>query len=55
VGVAYGSDVDLVAETLMACAQTNPKVAKRPEPYPDNGPLQSSKFQKDFQADGFHP
>ena len=32
VGVAYGSDVDLVTETLMNCAQTNPKVAKRPEP-----------------------
>jgi len=32
VGVAYGSDIDLVTETLMACAQTNPKVAKRPEP-----------------------
>ncbi len=32
VGVAYGSDVDRVTETLMSCAQTNPKVAKRPEP-----------------------
>ena len=32
VGVAYGSDVDLVTETLMNCAKTNPKVAKRPEP-----------------------
>ena len=32
VGVAYGSDVDLVTETLLACAQTNPKVVKRPEP-----------------------
>ena len=32
VGVAYGSDVDLVTETLLNCAQTNPKVAKRPDP-----------------------
>ena len=32
VGVAYGSDVDRVTETLMNCAKTNPKVAKRPEP-----------------------
>ena len=32
VGVAYGSDINLVTETLMACAQTNPKVAKRPAP-----------------------
>ena len=28
VGVAYGSDVPLVMETLMACAKANPKVAK---------------------------
>ena len=32
VGVAYGSDVDLVTETLMACAQANPDVAKWPKP-----------------------
>ena len=32
VGVAYGSDVDRVTESLMSCAQTNPKVAKRPSP-----------------------
>ena len=32
VGVAYGSDVDRVTETLLNCAKTNPKVAKRPEP-----------------------
>ena len=32
VGVAYGSDVDLVTETLLNCAKTNPKVAQRPEP-----------------------
>lgn len=32
VGVAYGSDIALVTETLLACAQTNPKVAKRPSP-----------------------
>ncbi|MEN8758267.1 MAG: mechanosensitive ion channel domain-containing protein, partial [Desulfobacterales bacterium] len=32
VGVAYGSDIDLVTDMLMACAQTNPKVATKPEP-----------------------
>ncbi len=32
VGVAYGSDVTKVTETLLGCAKTNPKVAKRPEP-----------------------
>jgi potassium efflux system protein len=30
VGVAYGSDVPLVTETLMACANANPMVAKTP-------------------------
>jgi potassium efflux system protein len=32
VGVAYGSDVDRVTQTLLACAQTNPEVEKRPAP-----------------------
>ena len=32
VGVAYGSDVPLVIETLMQCATANAKVAKTPEP-----------------------
>ncbi len=32
VGVAYGSDVSLVMETLMQCAQSNPKVANFPAP-----------------------
>jgi potassium efflux system protein len=32
VGVAYGSDVPLVVETLMACAKENPKVVNVPEP-----------------------
>jgi small-conductance mechanosensitive channel len=32
VGVAYGSDVPLVLETLMACAKATPKVAETPEP-----------------------
>lgn len=32
VGVAYGSDVGLVFETLLACAKENPKVSKVPEP-----------------------
>jgi small-conductance mechanosensitive channel len=32
VGVAYGSDVSLVMETLMTCAAANPKVAKTPVP-----------------------
>ena len=32
VGVAYGSDVPLVIETLMTCATTNPDVVKRPAP-----------------------
>jgi len=33
VGVAYGSDVSLVMETLMTCAAANPKVAKTPVPH----------------------
>jgi small-conductance mechanosensitive channel len=33
VGVAYGSDVALVIETLMACAKDHPRVATRPEPH----------------------
>ena len=33
VGVAYGSDVSLVMDTLMTCAAANPKVAKTPAPY----------------------
>ena len=32
VGVAYGSDVPLVMETLMGCANANSKVAKVPKP-----------------------
>jgi len=32
VGVAYGSDVSLVMETLKACADTNAKVVKIPKP-----------------------
>jgi len=32
VGVAYGSDVPLVIETLMQCATANAKVAETPEP-----------------------
>ncbi|NIP25252.1 MAG: mechanosensitive ion channel [Phycisphaerae bacterium] len=32
VGVAYGSDIPLVMETLMACANTNSKITKTPEP-----------------------
>ena len=32
VGVAYGSDVPLVMETLMKCASANPKVTKIPKP-----------------------
>lgn len=32
VGVAYGSDVDLVMETLVACAHENPKVDQSPAP-----------------------
>lgn len=32
VGVAYGSDVDLVMETLVACAEDNPKVNPSPAP-----------------------
>jgi small-conductance mechanosensitive channel len=32
VGVAYGSDVSLVMETLMECAGSNPKVANFPAP-----------------------
>ena len=32
VGVAYGSDVPLVTETLMACANANPMVDKTPLP-----------------------
>lgn len=33
VGVAHGSDVSLVMNTLMTCAAVNPKVAKTPAPY----------------------
>jgi small-conductance mechanosensitive channel len=32
VGVAYGSDIPRVMDTLMACAKENEKVAKTPEP-----------------------
>jgi small-conductance mechanosensitive channel len=32
VGVAYGSDVTLVMETLIACAKASPKVANTPAP-----------------------
>ena len=32
VGVAYGSDISLVIETLRACADPHPKVAKNPVP-----------------------
>jgi len=32
VGVAYGSDVPLVMETLMACAKSNEKVSSTPKP-----------------------
>ena len=32
VGVAYGSDISLVMETLVACTQENPKVAEAPTP-----------------------
>jgi small-conductance mechanosensitive channel len=32
VGVAYGSDIDLVRETLMEAAMSNPKVLKDPPP-----------------------
>jgi len=32
VGVAYGSDVPLVIENLMACGKSNPRVAKTPLP-----------------------
>jgi small-conductance mechanosensitive channel len=32
VGVAYGSDVDRVTQTLLNCARTNPQVEKRPDP-----------------------
>ncbi len=32
VGVAYGSDVSLVVETLTACAKANPMTAEKPEP-----------------------
>jgi small-conductance mechanosensitive channel len=32
VGVAYGSDVDLVIQTLVACADGNSKVTKVPAP-----------------------
>jgi hypothetical protein len=32
VGIAYGSDISLVMETLMACAIGSSKVAKTPEP-----------------------
>jgi len=32
VGVAYGSDVSLVMETLIACAKENSKIAQKPAP-----------------------
>lgn len=32
VGVAYGSDIPLVLETLKACATSNPNLMKNPEP-----------------------
>jgi small-conductance mechanosensitive channel len=32
VGVAYGSDVTLVMEMLLACAKANPKVTNTPAP-----------------------
>jgi small-conductance mechanosensitive channel len=32
VGVAYGSDIELVMEKLLACARENPQVATIPEP-----------------------
>ena len=32
VGVAYGSEIPLVVETLMACGKANARVAKTPEP-----------------------
>lgn len=32
VGVAYGSDISLVTETLMACAKANPHVTNYPSP-----------------------
>lgn len=32
VGVAYGSDIALVMETLKACAQANPNIARYPAP-----------------------
>jgi len=33
VGVAYGTDMDLVRELLIRCALTNPDVLKTPPPY----------------------
>ena len=33
VGVAYGSDISLVMETLMACAKEHPQVTKKPKPH----------------------
>jgi small-conductance mechanosensitive channel len=33
VGVAYGSDVDLVKKVLLECATSHPKVTKKPAPY----------------------
>ena len=32
VGVAYGSDVDLVTKTLLQCAEDHPKIANSPKP-----------------------
>jgi potassium-dependent mechanosensitive channel len=32
VGVAYGSDIPLVMETLIACAADNPRLAQRTKP-----------------------
>lgn len=33
VGVAYGSDVELVKKVLLECAASHPKVTKKPAPY----------------------
>ncbi|MFH1837257.1 MAG: mechanosensitive ion channel domain-containing protein [Candidatus Omnitrophota bacterium] len=33
VGVAYGTDPELVKNTLLAAAKTHPEILKRPEPY----------------------
>ena len=33
VGVAYGSDVDLVKKILLECAAMHPRITKKPAPY----------------------